>query len=792
MTNGPGSAQERPAARRGLSHKVLLPLTLLVLVVLTAAYARQFRGFQGDALFYYSVAVSLVWDHDLDLRNQYDSPLSASPGATVAGGQYFVDRSTGQAFTLFNPGAGLVMAPALAISRGIALLRGSAPADPFDLYYQRRAGYTTVLLTACCVLLLWHLLGRWLSPVAALGLPIVFLVGTNWLFYTVVCAGWAHAVAVFWTTILMWTAVRRLERQDVVSALLFGAAGGALFTTRNLGAVVFLFVAVSLVVARIREPREGGARLARDLGSAGAVLIGFLVSAAPQLLLFASEHGSALRTSVAASVDAIKPFAFPGGAPGPVPPGDPPGPGGFVPLSLSNLAYLTSNLFNLENGLFVFHPLFLVGLTGALAFRAVDRRLRSLVGALGLATYVLWIVDAAYFDTWFNRAAGSGFGERRILDLLPFFLLGTALLWEHARAHRWRRLIAALAIASACAYGVVLYLDLGRYERLAEARSSIADLLAFVFLDWRTGLVAAAVLLLLLAERREDRSAVRAIAAARRPLRVGVVSMLLILPAIAFRANPAWERQRVLERRGFFALYSPVPYVGLSSREWGGPDNSGRVLRRSPAAIDLPARIEKGDELLLRLHSNLPPALSTSLEVRLGGEILRLTPLLAGDHLYSFAVDRDFPQSKNLSVALVPFPPQVGHDSSVRVVEGRVLLRGFDEPPFGMIGRPADEPLSAAGAVIEGWVLDDRGVASVFAEIEGEPSVVRADFEDRSWPGVPDVFRLYPGMMRNWWKIRLDPAGFPSSRGRTVPLRVVAEDLSGHRTTIGTRTFVIP
>jgi hypothetical protein len=640
------------------------------------------------------------------------------------------------------------------------------------------------------LLLLWHLMGRWLPPLSAIGLPLVFLVGTNWLFYTVVHAGWAHAVAVFWTTVVIWAAMRRLERRDMFSALLFGSAGGALFTTRNLGAIAFLTVAVFVIIIEIRDRRHPHGSITRDLAAAAGAAIGFAVFAAPQLCLFALQHGSPLRASVAAAVDALKPFGFPGGVPGPYPYLAPSGVGPFEPLSPGNLAYLASNLFNLENGLFVSHPLFLVGVLGAVVCRPAHRAPWVLMAGLGLATYVSWFVDAAYFDTWFNRAAGSGFGERRFLDLLPFFLMGTALLWAHARTSRWGRRIAALAIATACAYGVVLFQGfVHAYERLQEAKAAMLDLLTFVLFDWRTGVVALVVLLILLADARVGRTPFSLFAGvmARRPQPIAVFAAALALPMLVFRPTPEWERQRLLERRGFFALYSPAPYVSLSSSQWGEPDNSGREMRLSTAAIGLPAPLRAGDVLLLRLDSSLDPAMAPKLEVRLGDDLVGRTPLLPHDHVYAFPVDRVFSRPKDLAIMLTPPETQSPRRPQVRAVEGRVLLRGADDPPFGMIGPRATGAFSTAGdPIVEGWALDDRGLARVFAEVVGGPMIADATFADVTWPDVADIYKLYSGIMKNWWRIRLAPGSHPSSGGHPVLLRVVAEDFAGQRTTIGT------
>lgn len=785
-------------SRRTLSWQVLVLLALVALGTLTWQFRARRLPLLGDALLYYAVTVSVLWDGDLELRNQYDTPLGTS---TVSDASYFIDRETGKAFTLFNPGTGLMMVPAIAASRVFAALRGRAPGAPFDDYHQRWAAYTTVILTVWSLVILWSMLGRWLPPLVAVVLPVVFLFGTNWFFYTVVFVGWAHVPAIFWTTVLMWAAVRRLERRDLWSAFALGVAGGALFTTRNLGAVAFLAIAVAVAVVEFR--RRGDGRSGHDghatrlsAAALALVLAGFLVCAAPQLRLFTIQHGSPIRTSVAASVDALKTNNFPGGAPGPTPYVLPSGVGPFEPVSIGNLAYLPTNLFNLDNGLFVCHPLLLVGLLGGIVCRPPRAEQRALIVALGAATYVLWFVDAAYFDTWFHRAAGSGFGERRFLDLMPFFLLGTALLWEGSRPHRWPRRLLAFAIAVTSAYGVTYFLDfMFRGEALLYARSSLIDLVAFVLLDWRTVAITAIVLVTLLAGQGESGTPGTVLPPApdHRLRNAAVAALLLVVPVLVFHPSATWERQRLQERRGFFFLWGPVPYVRIWSGEWGPSSSEGREMLRSPAAIALPAPLEPGDVLLLRLQPASDAAAARTLEVYLGDDVLGRTPLRSEDHVYTFPVERAFSRPKELSLALTPLVAQTTRRPLLRVVDGRVLLRGTDDAPFGEVHRPEDGTLTLSGPEqFEGWALDDRGLVKVFAEVDGQPVGAAADFADVSWPDIPMRFTLYPGLMKNWWTIRFDPAQFASSKGRTMHVLVIAEDTAGRRTTIGTRTLAVP
>ena len=87
-------------------------------------------------------------------------------------------------------------------------------------------------------------------------------------------------------------------------------------------------------------------------------------------------------------------------------------------------------LFDRENGLFVFAPIYVFALVGARAFFFRERRV--------FAPYVLvlasYLVVIASFPYWPGAISTMG---RYILSVLPLFALPMALVFERAR---WRRL----------------------------------------------------------------------------------------------------------------------------------------------------------------------------------------------------------------------------------------------------------------------------------------------------------------------------------------------------------------
>lgn len=88
-------------------------------------------------------------------------------------------------------------------------------------------------------------------------------------------------------------------------------------------------------------------------------------------------------------------------------------------------------LFSPLNGLFIWHPLLLIGLIGLFWLWKKDK----LLTLLGFFFFISqWYINGSV-DDWF---AGAAFGNRRFINCLPFFMLGIAIILERIRKREIR------------------------------------------------------------------------------------------------------------------------------------------------------------------------------------------------------------------------------------------------------------------------------------------------------------------------------------------------------------------
>jgi hypothetical protein len=159
----------------------------------------------------------------------------------------------------------------------------------------------------------------------------------------------------------------------------------------------------------------------------------------------------------------------------------------------------------------------------------------------------------------------------------------------------------------------------------------------------------------------------------------------------------------------------------------------------------------------------------------------------SGDATLTLTVDQNF-TTTNRSVTL-----SIGG----RLVH--VTQASFSATPgFGFIDAPADNTAGVSGALnVSGWALDDVGVTRVrvlrdpvAGETPGVPVFIGdATFVDGARPDVQSFFPAFPNASRAGWGLQILTNVLPGQGNGTYRLQVFADDVEGHTTLLGTRTF---
>jgi len=732
------------------------------LLLLTILYRILYRGYAGgDGHYYYSYTVSLLWDGDLKLNNQYDHPLPGSKG-TVTNGVYFIDHKTGNAFSFFNPGTGFFMLPTTFAARMKNHLEGMPSPDPFDRKFQFYAHYSAVIVTSLSLLFFFLVLRQFYSPETAAAAPFLFLFGTNWLFYATVLPNWSHTYSLFCNIGLIWAFLNLQKKDNLLYAALFGLFGGLGYSTRNFNILLLISLGLLWAGHLIGHRKAAFKKKVLLLGLAAFFAI---AGAMPQFIVKHVQHGHAFASSYTAGQHAEKTYSFIKDE------------NWVEGLVFSNLDLLYTTLFNRENGLFYCHPLFLIGMIGIALLRHRNREFQNVLNSLLLVLFIFWFTDTAYHDTWFVRAAGSGFGHRRYVDILPVFLFGAAGLFDFFASKRFLKYLLIFLLSLMTTAGIfLLYVFLSDYPSLYFHRDSFFGLHSFL-LKRPVPLLSIALMTFLLIWFFNKSSKTGQLTWRKKSF-IAFFLLAALIPRFIFTSDSSFLRKKHFLRDGFFAIYTMNPFVRLAAKEWALPEGGGRLLLTSEAGITLPAPLQEGDRIFFKLKPLFPPAGTDTMTVFTGAELVGETALKEGMRIYEFPLKFNPRQPRNIRIKI---KTERKNPPYALIQEGRILYgeknRRILEGIYGLDIRQDD-------IILEGWCLDDHRITYI-GLYAAEPSHPPAVFLGKArrnpntlteHPDLDSTFVLYPELESAAFECRVP---IPESlRGKTVDfwVKYVSED----------------
>jgi hypothetical protein len=341
----------------------------------------------NDGVGYFSYLPSLIFDRDLDFRNEYERLTSYSSRVKEF---WFRDPLPGnRPRNIYAIGPAILWAPFYLVDHALVWLSqpitGWTP-DGLSFPYQLSAVLASFFFGVLGALWLEGLLRSRFPPHIAFAAAWSSVLATPVVYYMLFEPSMAHALDFFVLTVfLVYLEQYRKSAPSPWSTRLLGLFVGLLFLVRWINAIFLLWAA--LAVLRERPGR------ADSLGDVFrfmvALLAGFVVGALPQLLVWKNLFGAF--------------FVVPGGA-------------GYFQI---NLEGFWGTLFSTKNGLYVWTPIAAVGTIGLFIYRGWGRTDRFVFFVLFLTAVC---VNALVHDWW----GGDSFGMRRFVGFFPFLAFGVA------------------------------------------------------------------------------------------------------------------------------------------------------------------------------------------------------------------------------------------------------------------------------------------------------------------------------------------------------------------------------
>jgi hypothetical protein len=402
------------------AHALLIGTFALVFALYTQRYLALPTVPEGDGMYSWLFARSVVFDGDIDFTNDY----------RLCGDRWHfgVDYGAGRPANPFYFGSALLWTPLLWVARHAISLPAGAPAmDAAGCAgpWVRFAGFGGIVFAIGALAAGYRIARRWASVHASLAGVLVVALGSTLSMYG--NAGWymSHAGSAFGVSVAMLAFLRAHEKPSAKRVVLAGAALGLAALMRPNELVWGAGPGVVVLVTALRDVRAR--RVPRDAMAFGLLYAaGALIVFSLQLVVWKKLYGA--YWVVPTGRIYLQPFH----------------------------AHPFLLLFSSRCGLLVFTPLMWFGLLGLALFSWRSSR-PEFGAALVISTIAaIWICSSPI--SW---SGAHAFGARLLTNLAGPFVATTALFFERVgrrvfASRAWtRRAIALVALpALAITWGV--------------------------------------------------------------------------------------------------------------------------------------------------------------------------------------------------------------------------------------------------------------------------------------------------------------------------------------------------
>lgn len=368
----------------------------------------------SDGIGYYVYLPSYWLDHDLDFTNEYAYFFAYTPDTEVG---FHTQRTVvGVPPNQWAVGPALLWSPffllAHLVFHAINGLGAQLPVDGLSQAYQAVVLASSILYAGLGLWFIYRFVCSFAVNSAALFGTIFVAMSGNLVYYMTAEPSMSHALSVFASGLFFFTWAKRRERWGITTAIYLGLIGGLMALVRPQDGIFLVLPFLDQLVDVFQAaPNKRAAAIGRWVLSGLAAAAAALAVFSLQLSAWMAIYGDLLHSGY-----------FQGG-------------GGFNWLQPQLLNVLVSA----QRGLFVWHPIYLVGLAGLIATFQRDHTM-AILGWLGFA--LQWYLTSS----WGDWVQGDAFGGRMLIVCTPIIALGVASLIEWV-VERWSWAI-VLGVAS--------------------------------------------------------------------------------------------------------------------------------------------------------------------------------------------------------------------------------------------------------------------------------------------------------------------------------------------------------
>jgi hypothetical protein len=408
---------------KGKAHVVLVCIFLASLSQLLLLLKVSPTIVRGDGVGYYTYLRSLVFDHDVDFRNEYGYFASILPEGSqplTTAFLYGPRTATGRLQNPWPVGPAILWSPFFLVGHVIAKLAGQlglpVAADGYSLPYQLGVAVGSAVYAFAGLVLVYRLCRDHFSAFNCLLSLILVWFGTSLTAYMYFMPSMSHAVSFFCTSAFIYAWHRTRNGRSLVAWGGLGILGGLMTLQRFQDSLFMLIVGVemcSIVIEQVREKRWG-----KILGLAGPALVlvaGVALMFLLQIIVWQILYGEIFPNVQQESMGFSFDWAHP---------------------------RIAQVLFSSRHGLLSWTPLVVFGLAGLVLLYRKDK-------VLTLALTIAFLLQLYMVSCWPHWHQGASFGGRMFISCSAAFVLGLAAFVDWLSNHvslRWLVLVGGLFV----------------------------------------------------------------------------------------------------------------------------------------------------------------------------------------------------------------------------------------------------------------------------------------------------------------------------------------------------------
>lgn len=361
---------------------ILLSFILLINIILIPVPRADNHLLSSDGGYYFSYMRSFIMDHDFDLQNDiniYNSRMHINNPANL---------KIEQAYN-FSIGPALLWSPFFIIGHAVSLFlktMGFAIAtDGFSYVEESFVSIASIIYAMLGVFLIFKLLLLFFAQSKALIATIAVFLSSSSFYYTIFEPTMSHTLELFSVAFFIWTVVN-INNGKNSKWVLTGFAAGIMVIVRWQNSIFLIILVYWAINYWIKEKNQVVPIIAKNIFFS---LLGILPIVIIQMLFWESIFGSYLT----------------------IPQGK-----GFLHFTRPNFFEV---LFSSRHGLFSWTPITFLGIAGLFVFK--NRKLAIILFLI----FVLDVYACSITEDWW---AGSSYGQRRLIGLIPIFCIGFASL----------------------------------------------------------------------------------------------------------------------------------------------------------------------------------------------------------------------------------------------------------------------------------------------------------------------------------------------------------------------------